>query len=544
MPHDVTADGALAGPVDVRRAFKSKTWAAGAAISTLLVALVVAFPLGVGGDYVNHLARTYIESRIHVSEALSRYYEVAYGFIPDLSMDLTVPWLSHLIGIYSAGAVMVALSILVAPLAGVWLSARLHGARAGWLPLVGFASVFSLDFEFGFINFLFSTGLSLAAFTLWTAAAPNWRRVLIFAPASLVIVANHALAFLLFGYLALLWEIASFMEKERGDLRVFLTGLATRDAMTFLPGLVFLCFSVFGASDLEASGGGFSAPWTVWPLVILSPFLFHINPTSIAIAGLCVAAVGAGLYLGFRSRTLQIDSRMAVVCCGLAALIFLIPERVLGIWGLHFRYPPMLVILLAASVRFTPGAAKIAGKAAGVFALLFAMQFFNGAAQMHRINAAASDVRAALSSLPKRARVLPVIDTSADARIAHHTPGLAVIEADAFIPSLFTQTSPVGVAPAMRDLHMPAGLVTEEMLTDGEGEVLPPSENGYWSKRYYFGWPQHFTHVLYMRALGAPGLSSERLCRANAGPDFVLYRVKQGPNEPCPREGGSAAGPD
>lgn len=536
MSNELTADNALAPVIDRDRAAPGRAvFIACGAISLVIAALIFAFPLGVGGDYVNHLARTYIEGWIGSSEDLARYYDVAYGFIPDLTMDLTVPWLSHAVGIYWAGALIIALAVLSGPLAGVWLSRRLHGAAAGWLPLVGFATIFNLNFEFGFINFIASTGLALAAFTAWTLAAPDWRRSLLFAPAGLFLVANHALAFLLLGYLVLLWEIASFLEKERGGARAFLVGLATRDAIAFLPGLAFLAVSVFGASDLEIAAAASSAPWRAWDVVSLSPFRYFRDANSVTTASVSALFLYGGLVFGLGSGALRIDRRMAVVCGGLGLLVFSFPEHALGISCLNFRYPPSLTILLAASVRFAPGVEKAAAAAMGVGAAVLFAQIYNGATNMHRVNAAASEVRAGLAVLPAGARVLPVADPAADKRIAHYIPALSVIEADAYVPSLFTFTSPVDVAPAMRELHMPSGILTEEELIDGADKALPPSENGYWSKSYYYGWPDHFTHVLYMRAPGGAGLDSEWLCPLRAGPDFVLYRVKH--NADCAAAG-------
>lgn len=512
--------------VQKRLASSSAEVIALAAIVMITVTLVFALPLGVGGDYPNHLARTYIEGWISESEDLAQYYDVAYGFIPDLTMDLTVPWLSHIFGIYGAGALLIAIAAVISPLAGFWLSRRLHGKRGAWLPLMGFMSVFSITFEYGFVNFLIATGFAIAAFALWTGIAPGWRRSLLFAPVGLFIVVNHALGFLLFGYLVLLWEGANFFHKERGGPVSFLRGLLTHDAAAFLPGLVFLCISVFSASDLNQTSNIIGAPWRERGIVALSAFLYYNAGASVLIAVAAFASLSTGLFIGLQRGVIEIDRRMAVVCAGLALLVALMPPHVLGIWGLHFRYTPVLVVLLAASIRFASGAEKKAGFAAATFAAVLAVQYGNGAMHMHRVDDVVTDLRGTLASLPKGARLLPVIDAGADARIAHHTPALSVIEADAYMPTLFTNTSPVDVTPAMQPLHLPAGLVPANILAEAAERDLPPSENGYWSRNFFFAWPEYFSYVLYMRVADGPGLSLPYLCTEKVHRDFVLYRVK------------------
>ncbi len=79
--------------------------AVAATLSAAFCALFALYPLGLGGDYVNHLARIHIETALAHSEALARYYEVNWGLIPDLYMDGLAPFLTPLFGVIGAGAI-------------------------------------------------------------------------------------------------------------------------------------------------------------------------------------------------------------------------------------------------------------------------------------------------------------------------------------------------------------------------------------------------------------------------------------------------------
>lgn len=503
-----------------------RVWTAAIGFSLALAALFLAHPLGVASDYPNHLARTYIEGWLAHSQTLGAYYEVEARIIPDLAMDLVVPWLSHAIGVYPAGAVMVFLSAVLAPLAGVALSRRLHGRGGGWLALAGFLSVFSLPMEFGFVNFLVSVGLALWAFVLWTGGEPSWRRALIFIPIGMILVLAHALGFLLLGYLALLWEVGAWRAGERGDARRFLTRLAGEGALAFGPALALLAVGM-------ATGVGEISPYPGAPLdlgqrhvALASAFLFHSGALSIAATSAATVFVAAGLYFGLRGGRLALHPRMAPVCIGLALLVAVAPVHVFGVWGLHFRYGAALVVVVGAALRFEADRAIIR-RSGVVFACVLAFKAGVGAMNVAAADAELQELRAAFRHVPAGARILPAAEPRFLTNVNIHGVNLAVIERDAYAPSLFTNTSPVAVAPPMRARHRPQALPpTPAMLLEAADKPLPAAENGQWSDAFYYCWPAGFTHVVQFKSEKAAEISHERLTAIRRARTFVLYAVE------------------
>lgn len=490
------------------------------ASTVAIMALFALRPLGLAGDYPNHLARTFIEANIGVSADLARYYEVAYGFIPDLAMDLLVPPLSHSVGIYAAGAVLICAATLLGPWAGWLLARRLHG-QAPLFAALGFLTLFNFTLEFGFINFLLSSGLALLAFSLWVGMAPTWKRSFVFAPLSLVLAAGHALGFLLFGYLVLLWEIGAFLRADRGNLRRFALDLATRDALAVAPGLVFLSIALLGGGDSVFRP--VDAPTDILGsrvLATIAPFKFFSDPEAFIVSRVSAVMVYGGLAFALWRGLIEIDRRMHLVLAGMLALVLLLPEHLFGIWGLHFRFGPAFVILLGASLRFSGEPSRGPAVVIGAMAVLIALQWHNGWTKVAATDAYLGELRALLAPLPQGARVLQSFDREAPVRLANHAGALAVIEKDAYVATLFTNTSPVGVAPAMRALHLPAGRrLSLKKIEEGAGERPPVAANGVWSEDYYFDWPRQFTHVLHMKAAGgapAPALKGACLIADNA----------------------------
>lgn len=500
------------------------------ALTALLALIVALWPLGLTSDYLNHLARNAIESRIWFDTDLQRFYGVSLAIIPDLTMDLIVPWLAHLTGIYTAGAMTVWMAFVLPPLAGLMIAQSAHG-RITWGALAGFLLIFNENMQWGFVNFTASSGLALLGFAVWMRVQSTWRTTLLFAAFSTFLAFNHALAFLLFGYLVLLWEVACFARGERGSLPAFLGRLASKGAVAMVPGLAVIALATGQAQEL-ADVGVTDFNFVVKLSALWSGALFF-NQT---LSHLVIIALIVAFWAGYRRGIVTLDPRLAWVCAGLLVLVIFIPTTILGIWGLHYRYPAALFILVAASIRFQAdgpaGLVKPVSFAAA--ALLFAV-YVNGAFQMSKIDAQARDLRSVLASLPSGARLLPARHEDADLSFALHSAAMAVIERSAYVPNLFTNTSPVDVLPDMRALHMPQSWpVLEEDLAMSKDKSLPEATNGHWSGQYYYGWPDHWDYVLFFRAEPTQTLELSRLCPVAEAEGVVLYRVANG----CPQAKG------
>ncbi|MEM8772289.1 MAG: hypothetical protein AAGD92_11620 [Pseudomonadota bacterium] len=506
-----------------RARFSVTQWRA-AGLAALAVSILFLFhPLGVGADYPNHLARAFIETAIDGSAALQQYYEISYSFVPDFTIELFVPRLMPLFGLYGAGALVVAAAVVMGPLAGMALSRTLHGGAGAWVPLLGFAAVFNRNLEFGFINFLFGLGLGLFCFALWVRLGPGWRRTGVIAIGGAVVAANHILGFLFLGYIALLWEAANYTSGKRGRLHDFLFGLTVRDGLAFLPGLLLIGYAFLIADDVSTYTG--TDPIFGQRLAALMSGVGFFNDIGAVAAGTtAVAAALVGLYFGVRTGTIAVHREMAIVCLGVLILIAIMPAHVAGIWGLHLRYGGALIILTAAAISLEKPAPLVGVAAAAVMATLAV----NGARHVMRVDAVQSSIAEAMAGLPTGASVLPVTSPNAGFEIAVHSASLAVIEAQGYAPNLFTNISAVGVREHMKPLHFPQGKpVLPETLDAVRLRPLPPVENGRWSRQFYYQWPDNFSHILYTRLPGEPDPVIDGASPVVSGPDFVIYETQQ-----------------
>jgi hypothetical protein len=158
--------------------------------------------------------------------------------------------------------------------------------------------------------------------------------------------------------------------------------------------------------------------------------------------------------------------------------------------------------------------------------------FANAGSMLSRADRGNREVREVLEAVPQGARILPAQSTYAPRLFAARAVDMAVIDRSAFVPDLFANTSLVGIKDPMRPLYMPQSWpLREHVLRESENLELPDAQNGYWSRRYYFGWSKHWDYILYFHAEPGDRLDLSSLCPVARTERVSLYKVGQGP---CP----------
>ena len=87
-------------------------------------------------DYPNHLARMFALASLPGNETLGRFYQVEWAAIPNLIMDLVVPPLVPVFGVYLAGRIFIGATLLLMLLGPMALQRAVYGRWSAW-PFVG-----------------------------------------------------------------------------------------------------------------------------------------------------------------------------------------------------------------------------------------------------------------------------------------------------------------------------------------------------------------------------------------------------------------------
>jgi hypothetical protein len=153
------------------------------AIALLFVVLlaIVAVPILLNpvppiSDYINHLSRMHVIATINNDPDLQRYYEIDWQVIPNLMMDLIVPFFVRVMNVYLAGQAYTLLSFALI-VSGVLALHRQLFSRWSALPLIAFPLLYNDVFLVGTMNYVFGIGLMLWALAAWIGLRERGRAV-------------------------------------------------------------------------------------------------------------------------------------------------------------------------------------------------------------------------------------------------------------------------------------------------------------------------------------------------------------------------------
>lgn len=119
-------------------------------------------------DYPNHLARLAVLAGLGSDPELSRIYAAHWAVIPNLGIDLLMPWALAFLPLHVAGRAMLALTMLLPVIGTIAYSRALFGGASRW-PFAAFLVSGNLAFLLGFANLLLSYGAALLAAALFHA---------------------------------------------------------------------------------------------------------------------------------------------------------------------------------------------------------------------------------------------------------------------------------------------------------------------------------------------------------------------------------------
>ncbi len=488
------------------------------------------------GDYLNHLARMHILAGIGASPDLQRFYQVAWAPIPYLAMDAVVPLLAHVLPIYVAGKVFVAACMLL-PVVGV---ASVHAAvyrRFSLIPAAAF--LFSANFllSLGFLNYLFSLSFALLLFACWIATAkwPRWPRAAAFAPFVVGLYFGHAFACGAYCLCVAGWEIARGFAARFRPFPVVAADVAAAFAQAIPAlGLAFtLRVSAGYVGALTTEYGNVAAKFTA----LISPELFLMDRANAWV----IAGTLAACILLRRQIRIAPALRPAIAVVAVAAIAM--PHVLVSTWGTDLRLPLVVALLLVGAASLVPPAGGSSrpwrAGAAAALTLMLAAKSADAWVVLRRVDRQIAETRQVLAAMPRGARLLVVNPAGhgtgwerVPMSTIWHMPLVAVIDRDAFVPTLFNGLTTVHVRPAFRLSSTPNGLpITPAQLWEGLSHADPPGPeagDGFGARLYHFGWPQKFDFVLVQRFGFDPGPLPRNLTLVSHAPDMDLYSVNHG----------------
>lgn len=456
-------------------------------------------------DYINHLARMELLAAPGAPVA----YRIGWHLMPNLAMDIMVPWLARVMPVEAAARLFFGVTQLLLVSGAVALEFSVK-RRIGLAGLVALAVLFSLPFAWGLVNFSFGLGIAqwgLAAWTVFTAR-PLWQRALLHAAVVAALFAAHFFALGIYGLVVGLIELPPLLHP-----RLQLRRAGELVAVLAAPVLLLL-------AAMAATGSGIGEDVLEWDFGLKLIWLLRFfNVYDLRVSVGLAAAVALLIVWASARRGLRPTSVGLRIAAGLALLYLLLPRRLFGVAYVDVRVIAAAALILPAFVHMQ--------RSRAVAAALVLIAVVNAGVSVAAWAALARDYdefRASFVALAPGTAVLTAVAAESGAADAplYYAPTLAAPARGVFVASLYAAggMQPLAPAPAFAQLAVAQAIdyLPVPLASLGAGGH-PLRHATHWRRDY------RYLHVI--GSLGAtplPGLTE--LVR---GRRFVLYEVKRGP---------------
>jgi hypothetical protein len=512
----------VAPPQRLRRAtsFSATQVAVVCGALLMLVSIpILTQPLPPIEDYVNHLARMHVMASVGSDRDLARYYEIDWQIVPNLMMDLVVPRLAQMIGIYKAGQAFTIVTFALI-LSGTLALNRALFRRWSLLPLIVAPLLYNYAFLTGVMNYLFGIGIALWATAAWVALRERhwaWRMA---ASAAFVIVLFfcHLFALGVYGVALLAIESARLWSRRAQPLAPRLVDFVAT-GLPFVPALPMLLMS----PTWTLSGQN------VWePLGKIDGLKFIVEVYSDTVAFMLIAAFALGIAWAIRHRLLRFHLVGITLLIVGGAVYMALPRMMFATYMADQRLPIALAFLTIACLNIDMGHRLVRR---GFLALLFVLvvvRVVEVDSHWADMSGATQEFRDSVKRIKRGSTVLVVYADDYIAGVGDlglvHAPCLAMIDRSALVTTAFTVEGKqvMHVRPAYR-----SQVDTEDGVPPTIDQiVLSAAKHEDDNKVFWHGWEKRFDYVYVLFSdEESENPAPDHLKLVHDGTRFQLYKV-------------------
>jgi len=288
-------------------------------------------------DYPNNLARMYILVTARNGGA-NNFYQVDWGFYPNLAMDFMVPQLARFMSVETAGRVFLILTELLVVSGAASLEFTVKRRMEIAVP-TALIILYGAPFAFGLMNFEFSLGLALWAIASWIFLERSAWYIRFGVHVCFVCSLFFAEAFGLgvYGLTIGLYELKQICAVRNKCKKAAITfGLMAAPAVAI--------FSVVSLRAAPALGG-----MIYWrPLLKLVSIFLLINGYSFWLSWLLTLALIIAIYVLLRKKLLSFSKAGRWIAAGFLICFFVLPFQVFNAGYVDFRLPAAALLVFPA----------------------------------------------------------------------------------------------------------------------------------------------------------------------------------------------------
>lgn len=496
------------------------------AAQAVLVAALVILPLIYTlvpplQDYPNHLARMFALSSLPGNEVLAHFYQVEWAAIPNLIMDIVVPPLVPVFGVYLAGRIFIGLTLLLMLLGPMALQRALYGRWSAW-PLFGGIFLYNGFLFVGLMNYLFGVGAAVFGLAAWIGLSDRnpILRGLVSLAFCAVLYTCHLSALGLYGL-----SIASFEAWRLWERKQWRPSILAASAVTvgapFLPFLYLLVTSpTWGLShDFSWQAQGKLDALTMMVSV-------YSDLTDIPL----LLMLATALWFGIHRKLIRIHPAGVVVAVVLSLAFLAMPRLAFGSWMADQRLVVGIFLMTLGFVSVDLRKLEYNHAFFAICLVSVAFRVVDVSVNWSAIAQPLLELRNSIRAMPQGSRLLVVDADVTNSAVAieaamSHAPNLAVIERSALVSRLF-------VVPGKQILRAREGARAHVDNEDGDTPTISrvmassdgpaPSGPAYWDN-----WLDTYD---YMIVLGTdPNESAnpdpDLLRMIHNGREFQLFKI-------------------
>ena len=515
------SEGSVAAPVVAKRE-RTAVQALVIFLVFLLISIIplLTHPLPPLEDYANHVSRMQVLADHGQSPYLSKYYEINWEMLPNLMMDIVVPYIAKVVNVYLASQLFT-MMIFALIMSGAFVLNRTLFGRWSMLPLIAFPLLYNYMFLIGILNYFFGIGLALWGLAAWVALRKKpWpARFLVSALFAFALYLCHLFAVGDYGLGILAFEIYFAISVERSPwpqrLLKFCCG-----GIPFLPLAGFL---------LTSSTWGHAGEWDWESTGKLDGLLFVIETYSDIVAFALTFAVVVGGIWALRRKMLSVHPFLAPLLVVGGLIYVALPRELFASYLADQRLPIALAFMAVACVQvdflnenlrrlFLVGSLGLLAARVAEVDIAWA----NAAP-------ATMEMRESLRKIAKGSKILVAYtDSNMPNEVEHlglvHAVSLAIIERQALITTAFTTAGKqiMHVRPEYQkivDTEDGTPPTIDQLVLDAVGRS--PDDSSYWHD-----WAKTYDYVyLLFTDEDSDNPMPDKLKTVYEGDNFQLYRI-------------------
>ncbi len=472
-------------------------------------------------DYANHVSRMQVITDNGANPSLAKYYEIDWEMLPNLTMDLIVPWIARFISNVYLASQIFTMFIFALIMSGTFVLNRALFGRWSMLPLVAFPLLYNYMFLIGILNYFFGIGLAMYALAAWIAlrTRPWPARFLLSAVFAVALYVCHLFAVGVYGLGLLAFEIYYALRVSRAPWpRRFIEFCCA--GLPFLPLAGFL---------VRSSTWGHATEWNWESTGKFDGLLFVIETYSDIVAFALTFAVAVAGAWALRLRMLRIHPLLATLLAVGGLVYVALPRVLFASYLADQRLPIALAFMVVACFRVDFAQETVRRLfLIGTLGLLAARVAEVDIAWANA-EPATTEMRESLRKIAKGSKILVAYtDSNMPNEVEHlglvHAVSLAIIERQALITTAFTTAGKqiMHVRPEYRhmvDTEDGTPPTIDQLVIDAVGRST--DDSGYWHD-----WLKKYDYVyLLFTDEDADNPMPDKLKTVYEGDNFQLYRI-------------------